>query len=75
MRKQTQYLAHLPCYVLGFSLKQGFGKVDEDAIIQTMRALHENVIFAGETFLLSFDIAQSNKVKNKILKIQGAQLI
>ena len=75
VRKQTQYLAHVPCYVLGFSLKQGFGKVDEDAIVQTMRVLHENMIFAGETFLLSFDLAQTKQMKNKILKVQNSQLI
>lgn len=75
VRKQTQYLAHVPCYVLGFSLKQGFGKVDEDAIVQTMRVLHENVTFAGETFLLSFDLAQTKQMKNKILKVQNSQLI
>lgn len=75
VRKETQYLSHLPCYVLGFSLKKGFGNVAEEAIIQTIRTLHENVIFPGETFLFCLDLSQSNKVKQKMLKVPDAQII
>jgi Zn-dependent protease with chaperone function len=75
VQKQIEYLPHIPCYVLGFSLKKRFGKVDFEAIIQTAKTLHENVIFPGETFFLSFDIDENNKVKKKIKQVKAAQII
>ena len=75
VQKQVQYLKHIPCYILGFSLKKGFGKVDIEAIVQTAKALHENVIFPGETFLLCFDMDENQKIKKNIKCIQAAQII
>ncbi len=75
VQKQVQHLKHIPCYILGFSLKKGFGKVDIEAIIQTTKALHENVIFPGETFLLCFDIDENQKIKKNIKQVQSAQII
>jgi hypothetical protein len=75
VQKQVQHLKHIPCYILGFSLKKGFGKVDIEAIIQTTKVLHENVIFPGETFLLCFDIDENQKIKKNIKQVQSAQII
>lgn len=75
VQKQVQYLKHIPCYILGFSLKKGFGKVDIEAIVQTAKALHENVIFPGETFLLCFDMDENQKIKKSIKYVQAAQII
>ncbi|KAF1018685.1 MAG: hypothetical protein GAK29_04149 [Acinetobacter bereziniae] len=75
VQKQVQYLKHIPCYILGFSLKKGFGKVDIEAIVQTAKALHENVIFTGETFLLCFDMDENQKIKKSIKYVQAAQII
>ena len=75
VRKEVKYLTHLPCYVLGFSLKKGFGKVDPEAIEQTAKALYENITFPGETFLLSLEVVESGKFKKKIKQIVNSQII
>lgn len=75
VQKEMKYLVHLPCYVLGFSLKKGFGKVDPEAIVQTAKVLHENVTFPGETFLLSFDVVENNRIKKKIKRVANAKII
>jgi len=49
--------------------------VDIEAIIQTTKTLHENVIFPGETFLLCFDIDENQKIKKNIKQVQSAQII
>ena len=75
VQKEMKYLVHLPCYVLGFSLKKGFGKVNPEAIVQTAKVLHENVTFPGETFLLSFDVVENNRIKKKIKRVANAKII
>ena len=75
VRKQTSFLSHIPCYVLAFSIKQGFGKISEDAVIQTMRFLHEKVQFPGETFLMSLDLQQNSKIKRKMSQLVSAKII
>ena len=75
VRKQTAFLPHIPCYVLGFSIKQGFGKVSETAVMQTMQVLHEQVAFPGETFLINLDFPQNSKIKKKMKQLAGAEII
>lgn len=75
VQKQVQHLKHIPCYILGFSLKKGFNKVDIETIIQTVKVLQENVVFPGETFLVCFDIDENQKIKKNIRQLQSAQII
>ncbi|WP_353165241.1 M48 family metalloprotease [Acinetobacter sp.] len=75
VQKQVQHLKHIPCYILGFSLKKGFNKVDIETIVQTAKVLQENVVFPGETFLLCFDVDENQKIKKNVRQVQSAQII
>ena len=76
VKKQTEFLPHIACYVMSFSLKQGLlSKVDEDAVNQTMRMLHEKVIFPGETFMICADLTEYKFLQRKIQKIPNSCIL
>lgn len=76
VKKQMTFLPHLPCYVMGFSIKQGFmGKVSEQAVIQTMQILHEQVKFPGETFLVCLDLVENKALHKKMKKLPNAVIL
>jgi Zn-dependent protease with chaperone function len=76
IKKKTQFLPHIACYVMAFSLKQGIlDKVSEEAISQTMQILHEKLIFPGETFMICADLAEHKLLQRKIQKIQSSCIL
>ena len=60
----------------GFSIKQGFmGKVSEQAVIQKMQVLHEQVKFPGETFLICLDLVENKALHKKMKKLPNAVIL
>ena len=61
---------------MGFSIKQGFiGKVSEQAVIQTMQILHEQVKFPVETFLVCLDLVENKALHKKMKKLPNAVIL
>lgn len=76
VRKHTLYLAQLPCYVLGFSLKEGvFDRVSEDVVVHTLRAIHSQITFSGETFLVCADLAENKALHKKMKKLPNSLIL